>query len=207
MVFAGLSHLFWARREFQAQVPDWTGKVIDKDGVVVASGVVEIMLGAALVALPRERSRVGAILAAFFVAIFPGNIEQYTKGKNGFGMTDDRIRLVRLFFQPALFASHCGARASRRTERRPRAPTGVGAGWEDSGMLLHELVATTDAVAATSSRLAKIDALARPAGPARVRRDRACDRLSDRQTAAGADRSRMARPRRARRRSRRPSPR
>ena len=104
MVFAGLSHLFWARREFQAQVPDWTGKVIDKDGVVVASGVVEIMLGAALVVLPRERSRVGAILAAFFVAIFPGNIEQYTKGKNGFGMTDDGIRLARLFFQPALFA-------------------------------------------------------------------------------------------------------
>jgi len=104
MVFAGLSHLFWARREFQAQVPDWTGKVLDKDAVVVASGVVEVMLGGALVALPRERSRVGAILAAFFVAIFPGNLEQYTKGKNGFGLTDDRTRLIRLFFQPALVA-------------------------------------------------------------------------------------------------------
>jgi uncharacterized membrane protein len=104
MVFAGLSHLFWARREFQAQVPDWTGKVMDKDGVVVASGVVEIMLGGALVALPRERSRVGAILAAFYLAIFPGNIEQYTKGKKGFGLTDDRTRLIRLFFQPALIA-------------------------------------------------------------------------------------------------------
>jgi len=104
MVFAGLSHLFWARREFQAQVPDWTGKVMDKDGVVVASGVVEIMLGGALVALPRERSRVGALLAAFYLAIFPGNIEQYTKGKKGFGMTDDRTRLIRLFFQPALIA-------------------------------------------------------------------------------------------------------
>lgn len=104
MVFAGLSHLFWARREFQAQVPDWTGKVLDKDGVVVASGVVEIMLGGALVALPRERRRVGALLAAFFLAIFPGNIEQYTKGKKGFGMADDRTRLIRLFFQPALIA-------------------------------------------------------------------------------------------------------
>ena len=104
MVFAGLSHLFWARREFQAQVPYWTGKVMDKDGVVVASGVVEIMLGGALVALPRERSRVGAILAAFYLAIFPGNIEQYTKGRKGFGLTDDRTRLIRLFFQPALIA-------------------------------------------------------------------------------------------------------
>lgn len=115
MIFAGFSHLFWARREFQAQVPDWTGKVIDKDGVVVASGIVEIMLGAALVALPRERSRVGAILAAFYVAIFPGNIEQYTKGKKGFGMTDDRTRLVRLFFQPALVAvALWSTRAPRR---------------------------------------------------------------------------------------------
>lgn len=104
MVFAGFSHLFWARKEFQAQVPDWTGKVIDKDGVVVASGVVEIMLGAALVALPRERSRVGALLAAFYVAIFPGNIEQYTKGKKGFGLDDSRTRLIRLFFQPVLVA-------------------------------------------------------------------------------------------------------
>ena len=104
MIFAGLSHLFWARREFQAQVPDWTAKVIDKDGVVVASGVVEIMLGAALIALPRERGRVGALLAAFYLAIFPGNIEQYTKAKKGFGMTDDRTRLFRLFFQPALVA-------------------------------------------------------------------------------------------------------
>jgi len=104
MVFAGLSHLFWARKEFQAQVPDWTGKVIDKDGVVVASGVVEIMLGAALVVLPRERSRVGALLAAFYIAIFPGNIEQYTKGKKGFGLDDGRSRLIRLFFQPVLVA-------------------------------------------------------------------------------------------------------
>ena len=104
MVFAGLSHLFWARREFQAQVPDWTGKVMDKDGVVVASGVVEIMLGGALVALPRERSRVGAILAAFYLAIFPGNIEQYVKHRDGFGLDTDTKRLVRLFFQPALVA-------------------------------------------------------------------------------------------------------
>lgn len=102
MVFAGLSHLFWARREFQAQVPDWTEPVLDKDAVVVASGVVEIMLGGALIVLPRERSRVGALLAAFFVAIFPGNLEQYTKGKDGFGMTDDRTRLIRLLFQPVL---------------------------------------------------------------------------------------------------------
>ena len=102
MVFAGLSHLFWARREFQAQVPDWTEQVLDKDAVVVASGVAEIMLGGALVALPGSRTRVGAILAAFFIAVFPGNIEQYRKRRDGFGLDTDRKRLVRLFFQPLL---------------------------------------------------------------------------------------------------------
>jgi uncharacterized membrane protein len=79
MVFAGVMHLTVARKEFRAQVPPWVAELtpLDEDAVVVASGAVEIMLGTALVALPRERSRVGAALAAFFVAIFPGNISQY----------------------------------------------------------------------------------------------------------------------------------
>lgn len=104
LVFAGVSHLFWGRREFQAQVPDLATKVMDKDAVVVASGAVEIMLGAALVTLPRSRRRIGAILAAFFVAVFPGNIEQYAKRRDGFGLDSDAKRLARLFFQPALVA-------------------------------------------------------------------------------------------------------
>src|SRR5687768_13693996 len=43
LVFAGVSHLFWARKEFRAQVPSWVP--MDADAVVVASGVVEIGLG------------------------------------------------------------------------------------------------------------------------------------------------------------------
>lgn len=104
MITAGLGHLFWARREFQAQVPDWTGRILDKDAVVVASGVVEIGFGAALVALPAERRRIGALLAAFFIAVFPGNVEQYTRRRDGFGLDTDRKRLARLFFQPVLVA-------------------------------------------------------------------------------------------------------
>lgn len=104
MVFAGISHLFWARKEFQAQVPDLATKVMDKDAVVVASGVVEVMLGASLVALPGSRRTLGAILAAFFVAVFPGNIEQYTRRRDGFGLDTDTRRLGRLFFQPVLVA-------------------------------------------------------------------------------------------------------
>ena len=104
MVFAGLSHLFWARREFQAQVPDLVTDAlpIDKDAVVVASGAVEIMLGAALVVLPKERRRIGAILAAFFVAVFPGNIAQATQKRAAFGLDSDGVRITRLFFQPLL---------------------------------------------------------------------------------------------------------
>ena len=104
MVFAGLSHLFWARREFQAQVPDLVTDAlpIGKDAVVVASGAVEIMLGAALVVLPKERRRIGAILAAFFVAVFPGNIAQATQKRAAFGLDSDGARIARLFFQPLL---------------------------------------------------------------------------------------------------------
>ncbi|GAA1940747.1 membrane protein [Microbacterium aoyamense] len=104
MVFAGLSHLFWARKEFQAQVPDFAGEVMDKDAVVVASGAVEIMLGASLVALPKSRRTIGWILAAFFVAVFPGNIEQWAKKRSGFGLDTDEKRFGRLFFQPVLVA-------------------------------------------------------------------------------------------------------
>lgn len=106
MVFAGLSHLFWGRRAFQAQVPDTVVEVLplDKDAVVVASGAVEIMMGAALVVLPRERQRVGRLLAAFFVAVFPGNIAQALDRRSAFGLTTDRARVIRLLFQPALVA-------------------------------------------------------------------------------------------------------
>ncbi|MCJ1706376.1 hypothetical protein [Microbacterium sp. VKM Ac-2923] len=107
MVFAGISHLTFARRDFQAQVPDALVErgPLDKDAVVVASGVVEAAFGLALVALPKERRRIGAALAAFFVAILPGNIDQWRKGRSAFGLDTDRKRFTRLFFQPLLIAA------------------------------------------------------------------------------------------------------
>ncbi len=102
MVFAGLGHLTFARQEFQAQVPDVLP--FDKDFVVLASGVVEIGLGAALITLPEgeKRQTFGKLLAAFYVAVFPGNLSQYLGHKDGFGLDTDQKRLVRLFFQPVL---------------------------------------------------------------------------------------------------------
>lgn len=102
LVFAGVSHLFWARKEFRNQVPTWVP--MDADAVVVASGAVEIGLGGALIALPRERRRIGWIVAAFFAAVFPGNIAQFTEKRDAFGLDSDRARAIRLLFQPLLIA-------------------------------------------------------------------------------------------------------
>ncbi len=106
LVFMGLSHLLWARRGFQIAVPDWAPGVtgLDKDGIVVASGALEVALGAALVALPRERSRLGLVAAAFFVAVFPGNVHQWRTGRSAPLLRTDRARAVRLFLQPVLVA-------------------------------------------------------------------------------------------------------
>lgn len=103
MVGAGISHLTVAREEFRAQVPSWFP--VDEDTTVVASGVVEVALGAAFVALPRHRRLVGKALAAFYVAVFPGNWAQYREHRDAFGLDTDRKRLVRLFFQPVLVAA------------------------------------------------------------------------------------------------------
>ena len=67
LLFAGTGHLTRQRQEFQAQVPTWIP--LDPDVVVVVSGVVEIALGLALIALPRYRVPIGWIVAAFFVAV------------------------------------------------------------------------------------------------------------------------------------------
>ena len=100
MVGAGVLHLTTQRQTFRAQVPDWFP--LDEDLTVVGSGVAEIALGAAFVALPGRKKLVGALLAAFFVAIFPGNVAQFLEGNDAFGLDTDRKRLVRLFFQPLL---------------------------------------------------------------------------------------------------------
>ncbi len=102
LVFAGISHLTFARAEFQAQVPDWVP--MTKDLVVVLSGVVEILLGSAIIFIKRYRSSVGWIAALFFILVFPGNIHQYTDRIDAFGLDNDNKRLIRLFFQPVLVA-------------------------------------------------------------------------------------------------------
>src|SRR5690606_14764564 len=100
MVGAGIAHLTTQRAEFTAQVPE--GFPVGDDATVLGSGVVEVALGAGLVALPRHRRLFGGLLAAFFVVVFPGNVAQYAEGTDAFGLDTDTKRLARLFFQPAL---------------------------------------------------------------------------------------------------------
>ena len=100
LIFAGKGHLTSSRAEFQAQVP--TVFKDYADFVVLASGVVEILLGLGLVVLWKYRVQMGWLAAIFFVAIFWGNISQYVNGVDAFGLNSDRARLIRLFFQPLL---------------------------------------------------------------------------------------------------------
>ena len=75
MTYAGFSHLTFNRQEFVAQVPTW---------------------------LWKKKAVVGALLALFYVAIFPGNINQYVNHIDAFGLNTDNLRLIRLFIQPVL---------------------------------------------------------------------------------------------------------
>jgi len=100
LLFAGVSHLTWSRSEFLAQVPAWVP--LDRDAVVLLSGVAEVALGGALISLPSRRITVGWLVAVFFVAVFPGNISQFVTRTDAFGLDSDQARGIRLLFQPVL---------------------------------------------------------------------------------------------------------
>ena len=121
LTFAGVSHLTFAREAFVAQVPRWLP--LPADFVVVASGIVEIGLGLSLILLVRHRVVVGWITATFFVAVFPGNVEQFVSGNSAFGLDTDLTRGIRLLFQPLLVVWalwSTGAWQAWRTHRRER---------------------------------------------------------------------------------------
>jgi uncharacterized membrane protein len=120
LIFAGIGHLGVSRQEFQAQVPVWLP--LDADFVVVASGIVEILLGLGLLAFGRIIPWVGLATAAFFVAIFAGNINQYVEGIDAFGLNTDNARLTRLFFQPVLVLWALWSTRALSVLHRARAP-------------------------------------------------------------------------------------
>lgn len=100
LLLAGISHLTVSRMAFRAQVPRWVP--VDADFVVLASGIVEITLGLALLLLVRRQVIVGVIVAVFFLLVFPGNISQLVTHTDSFGLNTDLARGIRLLFQPLL---------------------------------------------------------------------------------------------------------
>ena len=102
LVFAGLSHLLWARIDFLAQVPPWLP--LDPATVVLVSGIVEIGMGLCVLIFQKQRALVGWVVATFLVAVFPGNIAQWMYHRDAFHMHTDHDRLVRLFIQPVFIA-------------------------------------------------------------------------------------------------------
>jgi uncharacterized membrane protein len=101
LLFAGVSHLTFAKKTFRAQVPDWVP--LKKDETVFYSGIAELLLGGGLIFTKQwYRSILGKVVALFFVAVFPGNVSQYAHRRDAFGLNTDDRRLARLFFQPIL---------------------------------------------------------------------------------------------------------
>jgi uncharacterized membrane protein len=100
LIYAGIGHFTFSRLAFQAQVPPWLP--LDPDFVVLASGAVEIALGLGLIFISRYSKQIGWLTAAFFLAIFPGNISQYLTQTDAFGLNTDEARAIRLLFQPLL---------------------------------------------------------------------------------------------------------
>lgn len=116
----GVLH-FVGTRGFRVVVPEWATRItrLDKDAIVIASGAAEIALAAGLVALPRERRRIGWATAAFFVAVLPGNIHQWRTRRSTPGLDTDARRFGRLFLQPVLIVWALWA-TDEPTTRRPR---------------------------------------------------------------------------------------
>jgi uncharacterized membrane protein len=101
LIVAGTGHLTFARNQFRAQVPEWVP--LEKDDTVVLSGIAEVALGGAIaLAGPAERKGICRFAAAFFVAVFPGNVTQYVNRRSAFGLDTDNKRFARLFMQPLL---------------------------------------------------------------------------------------------------------
>lgn len=100
LLFTGTAHLTFARRGFQVAIPDWVPG--DPDTTVVASGWVEIALGSALLLARRRRRGVGRLVAAFLIAVLPGNVAQWTHHRSAPGLDTEIKRFGRLFLQPVL---------------------------------------------------------------------------------------------------------
>ncbi|MEP7277316.1 MAG: hypothetical protein ABI813_01625 [Bacteroidota bacterium] len=118
LLVAGIGHCSFARQAFRVQVPPWVP--MNTDLVVVLSGMVEILLGAALLFVVKKRIPVGWMVAFFFILVFPGNIAQLTEHRDSFGLNTDLARWIRLPFQGVLIAIALWSTGAWQNWRRKR---------------------------------------------------------------------------------------
>ena len=122
MIFAGVSH--WLMPvPFLQHVPPF---IPAPDLVVLLTGVIEVFLGAALLTPPRWRRRAGLLLAAYLIAVFPGNLYVALAGVDVQGQPGGwypwaRLPLQALFIAWALWST--GWPITRTRPVPPRADT------------------------------------------------------------------------------------
>jgi uncharacterized membrane protein len=97
MAVAGVSHLT-NPLPFIQHLPTW---VPERSLIVFASGLAEIAFGAALLGPVRVRPLVGAALAAYLVAVFPGNVYVAVAGVDVVGQPGGIYPWLRLPLQAA----------------------------------------------------------------------------------------------------------
>lgn len=124
MVVAGISH--WLNPvPFLQHLPPW---VPVPEVLIFATGVLEVLLGLALLLRPPWRRRAGVALAAFLVAVFPANVYVAVAGVDVDGLPGGWYPWLRLPFQILFVAWALWSTAPSTVEQAHRADISVGRG-------------------------------------------------------------------------------
>lgn len=101
LLFSGVAHLTFAREDFALQVPGWIP--IEPSLLVSVSGVLELMLGAGLLAWGIVVPLAGLATALFYsIAVFPVRVTQLLEGIDVFWFDTDGLRLILVLIQPVI---------------------------------------------------------------------------------------------------------
>lgn len=100
MIVAGIAH-FINPLPFLQHIPPW---IPQRELIVYATGVIEVVLGLGLLAAPSHRRAIGRVLAVFLLAVFPGNIYVAVADVEVDGLPGGAYPWVRLPFQFVLIA-------------------------------------------------------------------------------------------------------